>query len=221
MARAVAVDIAQQLRARIDAGEWRGDRIPPERDLASIFGVARNTVRRAMALLEQDGAVARHVGRGTFVNIGGPSLAQTVARMEGASPADVMEIRLMLEPSAAAFAATNASTSELTSVADAHARAVAAVEIAEFERWDSDFHHSIVSCSRNGLLREINDVLRTLRDKGTWLNMKRRSFSEERRQLYCREHASILSALTARDPEGARTAMTAHLVTVRTNLLGR
>jgi DNA-binding FadR family transcriptional regulator len=216
-----AAEIARTLKARIDAGEWREDRIPPERDLAADFGAARNTVRRAMALLQRDGAVARHVGRGTFVKANGSSLSQTVARMEGASPADVMEIRLMLEPSAAAFAATNASASELAAVAEAHEQAVASVDMPLFERWDAEFHHRIVSCSRNNLLRDFHDLLRALRDQGPWFEMKQRSFSEERRRHYCAEHLEILSALQARDPERSRNSMLAHLHSVRSNLLGR
>lgn len=216
-----AAEIAQSLRTRIEAGEWHDDRLPPERDLAADFGVARNTVRRAMALLQRDGAVARHVGRGTFVTSNGGSLSHTVARMEGASPADVMEIRLMLEPSAAAFAATNASASDLAAVTAAHDEAVSALSMPEFERWDAEFHHRIVSCSRNNLLRDFHDLLRALRDQGPWFEMKRRSFSEQRRQHYCTEHAAIVAALQARDPDQARSAMMSHLHSVRVNLLGR
>ena len=68
MPQLVANDIATALKKRIDAGEWlENGRIPPERDLADEFGVARNTVRRAVGLLEQNGTVIRQVGRGTFL----------------------------------------------------------------------------------------------------------------------------------------------------------
>ena len=221
MARAVAAEIARSLKQRIEAGEWSDDRIPPERDLAADLGVARNTLRRAMALLQQDGAVARHVGRGTFVKAGATELLATVGRMEGASPADVMEMRLMLEPGAAAFAATNASTAELSLVAEAHQHATASLDMPTFERWDAEFHHRVVDCSRNHLLREFHNLLRALRDQSPWFEMKRRSFSEERRSVYCCEHTAILTALTRRDPKAAREAMLSHLQTVRVNMLGR
>ena len=174
-----------------------------------------------MALLKQDGAVAGHVGRGTFVLGDDRVLSGAIGRMQGASPSDVMEIRIMLEPAAAGFAATNASASEIAAVEEAHGTAVAARDMPDFERWDAEFHHRIVACSRNDLLKEFHDLLRGLRNQRPWYEMKQRSFSEERRLAYCTEHAAILTGLRRRDPDAARTAMLTHLVSVRINMLGR
>lgn len=223
MPRIVADDIATALRKRIDAGEWRGaGRMPAERDLAAEFGVARNTVRRAVGFLEEDGTVTRHVGRGTFVTSASTNtLAAIVARMEGTSPADMMEIRQLLEPAAAAFAATNASIAELNAVRRAHEAAVAASDMPSFEQWDAEFHHCVFACSRNEFLKEIHNLMRMLRNQAPWFEMKKRSFSEERRLTYCAEHQVVLDALLRRDPETARMAMLTHLQTVARNLLGR
>ena len=223
MPRLVATDIANALKKRIEAGEWlEQGRIPPERDLASEFGVARNTVRRAVGLLQESGAVSRQVGRGTFlVAANVDTLADAIKRMEGASPADMMEIRELLEPAAAAFAATNASASEIEAVREAHLAACDAVDMPAFEHWDAEFHHRIFSCSRNEFLREIHNLMRVLRNQAPWFEMKKRSFSEERRQIYCAEHESILVALVKRDTDSARAAMLQHLKTVGRNLLGR
>lgn len=223
MPRLVATDIANALKKRIEAGEWlEQGRIPPERDLASEFGVARNTVRRAVGLLQESGAVNRQVGRGTFlVAANVDTLADAIKRMEGASPADMMEIRELLEPAAAAFAATNASASEIEAVREAHLAACDAVDMPAFEHWDAEFHHRIFSCSRNEFLREIHNLMRVLRNQAPWFEMKKRSFSEERRQIYCAEHESILVALVKRDTDSARAAMLQHLKTVGRNLLGR
>lgn len=230
MPRLVASDIARTLRERITSGDWADRRVPPERALAAELGVARNTVRRAMRLLTADGAITRHVGRGTFVVTAPPvgadtaeadDLAGTIARMEGASPADIMEIRLLLEPAAAAFAATDASIADLAAVEAAHREAVAADDMPNFETWDAEFHHRIFACARNELLREFHALVRVLRNRSPWFDMKKRSFSEARRRIYCDEHGAILAALLDRDPEGARGAMHAHLKTVETNILGR
>lgn len=223
MPKLVASDIAGALRKRISAGEWADlGRMPPERDLASEFGVARNTIRRAVGLLEEDGTVTRQSGRGTFLPPEQKStLAQAVERMEGTSPADMMEIRLLLEPSAAQFAATNASTSELNLVREAHQIACDSLDMPTFEHWDAEFHNRIFACSRNDFLKEIHNVMRILRNQSPWFEMKKRSFSEERRQTYCREHGAIVEALMSRDQEAARAAMHEHLLTVERNLLGR
>jgi len=223
MPKLVANDIAIALKKRISLGEWQENgRMPPERDLASEFGVARNTVRRAVGLLEDDGTVVRHVGRGTFLTAANPdSMAATVARMEGTSPADMMEIRQLLEPAAASFAATNASASELNAVREAHKIACASEDMPTFEHWDAEFHHRIFACSRNDFLKEIHNLMRILRNQRPWFEMKKRSFSEERRATYCSEHQVVLDALLARDSEGASNAMLTHLRTVERNLLGR
>src|SRR5882757_1687728 len=139
MPKLVANDIATALKKRISSGEWiENGRMPPERDLASEFGVARNTVRRAVSFLEDDGTVVRHVGRGTFLTATNPSsMAAVVGRMEGTSPADMMEIRQLLEPAAAAFAATNASAMELNAVREAHKIASESQDMPTFEHWDA------------------------------------------------------------------------------------
>jgi DNA-binding FadR family transcriptional regulator len=215
--------IADELRKRVEAGEWSGARrLPTERDLAAEYGVARNTVRRAFDQLEADGLLKRQVGRGTYLRgEETDGIAAIVRRMEGTSPADMMEVRLLLEPAATGFAATNASSSALAAIAEAHNRAIDAAEMPEFEAWDAEFHYRIFTCTRNDLLREFHEVLRVLRDQPRWFEMKARSFAEERRQHYCQEHSKILDALNARHPEQAAAAMRAHLLTVQQNLLGQ
>jgi DNA-binding GntR family transcriptional regulator len=60
------LQVADLLAARIESGDLKG-RMPAERDLASEFGVAYGTVRRAMEVLRERGLVESVHGRGTFV----------------------------------------------------------------------------------------------------------------------------------------------------------
>jgi DNA-binding FadR family transcriptional regulator len=218
-----ADEIASTLRQRAAAGEWGDDlRLPAERDLAVELGVSRNTVRLALQRLEEAGALVRQVGRGTFLTSEeSPTLAAIVKRMEGASPADVMETRLLIEPSAAAYAATNASFSELQRVRDAHERALEATDVRTFEEWDAEFHRRIFACCGNGLLKDINDLIGIVRTQPLWFEMKARTFSEGSLKRNCTEHAVILDSLLTRDPQGARGSMLNHLQSVKLNLLGR
>lgn len=223
MRKLMADEIAANLRQRAASGEWGDDlRLPAERDLAVDLGVSRNTVRLALRRLEEAGALVRQVGRGTFLTSEeSPTLAAIVKRMEGASPADVMETRLLIEPSAAAHAATNASFTELQRVRDAHERALQSTDVGTFEQWDAEFHRRVFACCGNSLLKDINDLIGIVRTQPLWFDMKARSFSEESRQHYCNEHGLILQHLLSRDPQGARNSMLNHLQSVKQNLLGR
>ena len=60
--------IAAWIKARIDSGELRpGQPVDSEKELMDIFGVARTTVRRAIAYLRETGAVRTVPGRGSYV----------------------------------------------------------------------------------------------------------------------------------------------------------
>ena len=64
----VYVQVADHITARIEAGELApGARLPAERDLATEYGVAYDTIRRATALLRDRGLILTIVGRGTYV----------------------------------------------------------------------------------------------------------------------------------------------------------
>jgi GntR family transcriptional regulator, arabinose operon transcriptional repressor len=60
-------EIAAVLRQRILSGEYSSGRLPSERALLTEFGVQRDTVRRALDVLEGDGYVFRDPARGTFI----------------------------------------------------------------------------------------------------------------------------------------------------------
>lgn len=66
----IYIQIEEQLRARIKAGEFEaGTAIPSERELTESFGVSRMTLRQAVTNLVNDGLLYREKGRGTFVAI--------------------------------------------------------------------------------------------------------------------------------------------------------
>ncbi|MEV0082303.1 GntR family transcriptional regulator [Saccharopolyspora sp. NPDC050642] len=60
--------VADDLVADIESGELApGSKLPTELELAELYGVARVTVRRAVAELKERGVLAVVHGRGTFV----------------------------------------------------------------------------------------------------------------------------------------------------------
>jgi DNA-binding FadR family transcriptional regulator len=195
--------------------------LPAERDLAVQYGVARNTVRRAVEAIAHDGMIERHVGRGTFVNGEASELADIVQRVTGVSPADLIAVRLIIEPQAAALAARNASSADLLAIADAHHRGAEAHYNSEFEHWDSQFHSRIFAATRNQLLVSMHDILQVIRNRNAWIELKRKTFSEDRRREYCTHHAQVFSALENRDTDGAAQAMRLHIEAIETTLFRR
>ncbi|MCD2158985.1 GntR family transcriptional regulator [Fructobacillus sp. M1-13] len=62
------IEIHNEIRQRIAAGEWKTNkRLPAERELAASFNVSRMTLRQAIQTLVDEGILERRVGSGTFV----------------------------------------------------------------------------------------------------------------------------------------------------------
>lgn len=220
--RADMSSLISDLTDRIEGGEWAaGDRLPPERDLARAYGVARNTLRRALDGLEEQGRLVRHVGRGTFIQAApaGATLNDFGSRIRDASPEDLMEVRLIIEPEVAALATARATASDLREIEQAFRASLAAKGVAEFEVWDARFHLAIFHAARNSLLLDYCRAINAARNQPRWHKLKQRSVTPDRRNLYNRHHGDIMVALSERDPDAARKATHAHLAVVRDNLL--
>lgn len=215
-----AITIEQELRRRISEGFWSaGARVATERDLAAEFGAARNTVRRALSILVEEGLLVRQVGRGTFVRQAKPATGNQLAlRLREASPAEVMEVRLVIEPQVAAFAAARASTPELQTIDEALRHSLMAKGLAEFEQWDARLHLALVAAARNPLLADLCRAINEARNQPQWYSLKKRSVTPERRALYDRHHTAIVAAVRSRNAEAAAEAMREHLRCVNANL---
>ena len=210
------------LQRAIASGLWRpGEQMPTERTLAQSLGMARNTVRRALDMLEAEGKIARGVGRGTFlveVDVGeernGTALLLPAAFMN-ASPAEVMEARILLEPAVAELAVARATQADFAEMDRCIAESEAARTVPEFEHWDGALHRALVAACRNDLLDAFYAVLNRIRDNAEWGMLKERSLTPERRAIYQKHHRAIVAALKARDPAVARDMVRAHLIAVR------
>ncbi|ALC87723.1 GntR family transcriptional regulator [Bacillus sp. FJAT-22090] len=100
--------LKQRLDARIRAGEWKpGDKIDSENRLMDLFQVSRNTAKKAIEELVQEGTLYRVQGKGTFVSkpkfeqsLGGFYSFSRVLQEKGLHPTDqVLEVK-EVEPSA-------------------------------------------------------------------------------------------------------------------------
>ena len=217
-----AARLLASLRKTIAQGEWKpGERIPTERDLAQRFRSARNTVRRALKVLEEEGQIYREVGRGTFVAQPHHQHPDDLARrIETASPLEIMEVRLMVEPQATELAAARANGAELDAMTTCLEHGEAADTIADFEMWDGLFHQALIASCRNQLLIDIYDAINAVRRQAAWSALKERTLTPPRRANVQLQHRRIVAALRARDARLAATEMLKHLQDVKRNLIG-
>ncbi len=217
-----AQGVVDEILHRIEAGTLiSGQQLPPERVLATELGVARNTLRKALSRLEADGHLTRRIGAGTFVRAANNDrMGSLPSRFRSASPAELMEVRLIIEPQAAAMAASRATSDDFKAIETAYNNSLTAEGLAEFEHWDAQLHLMVFRATRNSVLIDYCQAINTIRNEPEWYALKKRSLTPELRRVYDRQHGALVSALRARDPERARLCMSKHLTTVRDNLMG-
>ncbi|HRX35933.1 MAG: FadR family transcriptional regulator [Kiritimatiellae bacterium] len=214
--------VAEELRKRIAAGEWQANAaMPNERDLATGFGVARNTIRGALAALEEEGLISRQVGRGTIVKQQ-PSdeLKLILDKFAGASPLDILNLRLIIEPQVAASAAINASARDLAAIDEADAEASRNEDVAAYDQWDNSFHALIYRATHNDFLIDFWNLLAIVRYREPMQVIRHRGFTLARRNAYCIQHRQIRDALHGRNSTAAHDAMKLHLAARRRNYFG-
>lgn len=198
-----------------------GARLPTERELARRFEVPRNAVRRALAQLEAEGAVTRHVGRGTFLaNPGQPEARSPDDSVAYISPAELMEARLRIEPALAELIVTNATPADFERMEACLDRSERAATLDEFELWDAALHQALAASTHNRFVMSMLDLVTAVRQQAEWGKLKDRIVTPDRRVQYQQEHRAILQALRARDADQARAAILVHLQHAHRNLFG-
>lgn len=241
-AREAGTALQRHVVGRINSGQLKvGDRLPTERELVEMFGGGRATVRRVLSELEAQGLIGREVGRGTFVRgvgatpagsgFAGSLLARLGAQQVAdvvdlpsisrlASPADVMELRLVVEPLVIEMAVNRASQAEIDSMDDLLQRARQAATLEEFEHWDDMLHRSFAAASRNPLWVAVYAMVGAVRLESPWGELKRRTLTDTLKQKHYEEHVAIVDAVRARDARLARELMQHHLEHIRHNMFG-
>ncbi|AZQ67007.1 FadR family transcriptional regulator [Silicimonas algicola] len=205
-----------------DGGYHPGDRLPAERELVTRLGMTRNTLRKALETLEREGAIWRHVGKGTFVSaIGsGAPVASVIDLARQVSPLHMMRARIALEPAIAREAAINASDAGIARIAEARDKAVAAESWDVYEAWDVSLHRLIAESTGNALLLALFDQLNQVRRAVAWDTVVRASDRPAPSHTSFAEHDRIVQAIRSRNATEAHAAMRAHLGSVSARLFG-
>lgn len=169
--------------------------------LVRELGISQTPIREALSRLEAEGLVVK-------THLIGYSAAGQIDRQRFD---ELYELRLLLEPFAAARAA-KAMTDEAASRIEALHRALQSVETAhsrqaysEFAKLDGEFHQLIASLGRNTL---VEDALNRLH---THIHLFRLAFHSRATTDANKEHGRIIAALQAGDGPQAEDAMREHI----------
>ncbi|HEV7259269.1 MAG TPA: FadR/GntR family transcriptional regulator [Bosea sp. (in: a-proteobacteria)] len=214
--------VLTQLYGFLSAARLPDDgRLPPERELAELLGVKRTELRKGLAVLEREGQLWRHVGKGTFVGPKPPQLVDISDLAQRSNPVQVMKARIGLEPELARLAAINATAAEIATLAELNAACRAATTWREYEAYDARFHHEIAEAAHNPILLALFDTLNAVRRAVTWGRPRPSQSSPPADHHSFEDHARIVDAIAHREPGGAADAVRRHLQNVEDRLIGR
>ena len=136
------------------------------------------------------------------------------------APADVMTIRRLIEPQALPLVVLWATASDFAEMERCVTGGDQAASYEEFETWDLALHRCIIAAAHSPLLVALYGVVESARHGQVWGDLKRRSATRQRRELYQEDHRAVVAALRARDTDAAVEGMRAHLARVAGHLLG-
>ena len=208
--------VVKQVQDIIRDGLLRpGDMLPPERELAERLHVSRGSLREAILALESMGLVEPRHGEGTVVrDLSAAPLVNQLSVMlvqKRALVGELLEFRLMVEPTLAARAAANATQEEIVQLEDILSRQKAKIDRGELAiEEDSKFHYTIAQAARNSVVLKVLDVFMDFLRDSRELSLQ----VEGRPQRSLNSHRRILNAIARKNPAAAEKAMRRHITTI-------
>ena len=213
----------ERLAQAIKLGVFQaGDRLPPERELAALMQVSRMTLREALAVLRDTGFVETRRGRtgGTYVCVldqrrvsrphegdEGHALGQPSGRMLR----DALDFRRIVEPGAAALAATRSAEGDLTQTEGSHLlQMLRTVDVAADDAHrriaDSRLHLAIAFVAGSeSVTAAVAEAQVRLGELLAAIPVLRRNIEHSNAQ-----HRAVVEAILVGDPDSARAAMEEH-----------
>ena len=204
-----------------DASPGTG-RLPSERSLAQSLGVGRAELRKALGVLEGQGRIQRHVGRGTFLTAMRETANEIADRVSlKTSPAAAMEARLLVEPGLVSLAAEKATPEQIIALRRLCAEMRAVDSWDAYAELDWRFHNMVAAATGNILLTEIQQLLNQVRRNVVWSDLDTPPPRPRPDYHSFAEHEAIVAAIAGRDPRAAAAAMRGHLEATRKRLLNQ
>ena len=189
-----------------------GEKLPNEIELSEELEISRTTLREAVRILAANGVGEIRRGVGTFVREdfemnekkGISSLAAVKTDIR-----DLYEMRLIVEPEAAYYAAIRASDEEIEHIMQLGKQIE--FEIADGKdrtEAEREFHRAIAKATHNEFMTKLLPVIYQAIDQGVELSRKKRKAILDTVQ----DHKVIMEFLRMRNGEGAKSAMKIHIL---------
>lgn len=142
----------------------RGDRLPPEKELAERLGLSRNSLREAVKALELIGVLDVRRGDGTYVtsldtNLLNGAVAFIVELHQDRSALELFEVRRILEPASGFMAASRILAEELESLRATMEGIDETTGIEDLVAHDLNFHRVIGQAAGNEYLGSLVEAL--------------------------------------------------------------
>jgi DNA-binding GntR family transcriptional regulator len=194
--RPIALELYEELRNSILNGVIAPNERVTEETIAAWAGVSRTPVREAMHHLEVDGLLRTSAHGTTVVEFSVDELMETCT------------VRDTLEGLAARLAASYGTDFDFAMLEELTREFEAAIggDLTKIIQLNHEFHDFVWKMARNSYLKRQLSLVRALIERRDSTTLT----TQERQREVCSEHRAILTALVARDPEGANDAALLH-----------
>lgn len=220
----LAQSVARELVGEISAAKLApGTVLAPEVEMATSFGISRQSLREALRVLEVLGLITIRTGPG-----GGPVTQSVDAKtfgeitslyyqMTGTTFEQLIEVRLAIEPFAAQLAAKRRADLDVPRLRGLIEDGAGKLDDSTFRRAGQDFHQALARISGNKALEllvhsctevfhgRVNEVLYAPRQRRSVINI----------------HNQIAEAIIAQDADAAESLMRQHMENYLANLKSR
>lgn len=214
--RVVLEKIEQDL---LDGVYGPGDRLPPERELATTLDVGRSSVREALRVLEVMGLIRTGTGSGPTsgaIIVATPrgGLAQLLrlqVAAHGFPVDDVVQMRLILEEWTTGTLAVTPDPALSDAKATLEAMREPGLTTAEFLLLDAQFHLRLAEATGNQIVAATMAGLRTAIESYVLAGAERLADQRAASDRLIVEHHAIVDAIERGDPVAAAQLVRAHI----------
>ena len=205
--------VMEDLGVAIVTGHYSEDNpFPIEASLCEQFGVSRSVLREAVKMLTAKGLLSARPRHGTWVqperdwNFLDPDVLRWLLerKLSFSLLAEFTQMRMAVEPYAAAMAAQVANRSDVAKIMTAINRMVAA-ESGEDDPLTSDiaFHVAVMRASGNRFYAQLCDMI----DTAARFSIRATNFFKGVNQASAADHKKVADAIVLGDADAARTHM--------------